>query len=177
MDYEKPDKSEISPEKLAANRRNCEQSTGPKTPEGKRNSCRNARKHGLLSKDIVIPGRENPEQLDGLRAELKEDLQPEGPTEEALVERIAICHWRLRRALRAEVEEIVGDSAKEQMFQPHTAPTPKSLPGIAATTNILRYEVTIHRQATQMMQLLANLQQRRKSIKLPVAQNQDSLEK
>jgi hypothetical protein len=40
--------------------------------------------------------------LDGLR----QDLRPEGMLEEILVERIATCYWRLRRALRAEVGEI-----------------------------------------------------------------------
>jgi hypothetical protein len=37
----------ISPRKLRANRENARSSTGPRTPEGKAQSSRNARRHGL----------------------------------------------------------------------------------------------------------------------------------
>ena len=40
--------------KIEANRRNALKSTGPKTPVGREKSKRNALKHGLLSKAIVI---------------------------------------------------------------------------------------------------------------------------
>src|SRR5215470_3200783 len=40
-------KRTTSPLRIAANRRNAQKSTGPRTPEGKDRSSRNARKHGL----------------------------------------------------------------------------------------------------------------------------------
>jgi hypothetical protein len=42
----------------AANRRNAQKSTGPKTPEGKAAVRLNAMKHGLLSKDVLLPGED-----------------------------------------------------------------------------------------------------------------------
>ena len=40
----------------AANRRNAQNSTGPKTPAGKTRSRRNALKHGLYAESGIIPG-------------------------------------------------------------------------------------------------------------------------
>ena len=54
MKNEPKAKKPVSPRKRLANRRNAKKSTGPKTPEGKRRSGRNAVKHGLLSRDLVV---------------------------------------------------------------------------------------------------------------------------
>ena len=40
---------------LEANRRNAQQSTGPRTEEGKRTSSLNALRHGLTSRIVVLP--------------------------------------------------------------------------------------------------------------------------
>ena len=91
---------------IEANRKNALKSTGPKTLEGKRAVRFNALKHGLLSKAVVISdgdGKESQEEFDELLSQLRENLRPRGMLEEMLVERIAVCYWRLRRAVRAEV--------------------------------------------------------------------------
>ena len=101
--------SKISAKQLAANRKNAQKSTGPKTPEGKRRSSRNALKHGLLAQEVVIlegDGAETQEEFDAFLIDLCEELQPQGVVEEILVERIATCYWRLRRAQRYEVGAI-----------------------------------------------------------------------
>lgn len=100
---------EVSLKKIEANRRNALQSTGPKTPEGKRAARWNALKQGILARELVIPagaGRENPAELENLLGRLRDDLQPRGVLEEILVEKIAVCYWRLRRVLRSESGEI-----------------------------------------------------------------------
>jgi hypothetical protein len=102
-------KEGTSPAKMAANRRNALRSTGPKTPAGKQAVKWNAVKHGLLAKEAVIPvgeGQESKAEFTTVLARLREYLQPEGVLEEMLVERIAVCYWRLRRVLRAEVGEL-----------------------------------------------------------------------
>ena len=76
-----------------------------KTREGKAAAARNAIKHGLLSKDLIITkGIHNEKQadFDKLVSELWKDLEPEGRLEELLVERIATIWWRMRRSARLE---------------------------------------------------------------------------
>jgi hypothetical protein len=99
----------MSLKQLAANRRNAQKSTGPKTPNGQAVSKMNALKHGILSREVVVRGRfvkESARDFDALHQRLWEDLSPAGPLEEMLVDQIATAHWRLRRALKAESGEI-----------------------------------------------------------------------
>jgi len=94
--------------KLAANRANAEKSTGPKSDEGKARSSRNSFKHGLYSKQLVLPG-EDPAALDALKADLRSEHQPANETEEILVNELAEQYWRLRRARRLEAELLSSD--------------------------------------------------------------------
>ncbi|MBN1816542.1 MAG: hypothetical protein JW828_04230 [Sedimentisphaerales bacterium] len=96
----------VSQKQLLANRKNALQSTGPRTPEGKARAARNSLKHGLLAKEVVITegeGAEDPQAFTALLEDLLEQFQPIGSLEEILVEKIAVCYWRLRRAQRYEV--------------------------------------------------------------------------
>lgn len=95
----------VSPGKLAANRRNAGRSTGPRTPRGKRRSSLNALKHGMLAKDLVLPeleGKDAAAEFRALLHALTDDLAPRGAFERLLVEKIAVCTWRMRRLLRYE---------------------------------------------------------------------------
>ena len=146
---------EISPRKLEANRKNALKSTGPKTVTGKRFSSRNALKHGLLSRDLVIrdgAGKESVEEFQQLLAELIGEHRPQGRTELSLVETVAVCDWRFRRALHAEAAEIASGQSCDVDFV---------LPPPHITDMILRYQTTIYRQKMQALQLLGELQQRR----------------
>lgn len=98
--------------RLVANQRNALKSTGPRTLEGKQVTRWNALKHGLLSREVVIragEGKESAVAFRRLLAQLRAELRPEGVLEEMLVEKIAVCYWRLRRAVRAEMGEIRKD--------------------------------------------------------------------
>ena len=95
--------------KLAANRRNAQKSTGPKTPAGKAVAKMNALKHGLLAKTLVVRGHQIKESTNELKKMCREfyaDLNPVGPVEEMLVDQIISLTWRLRRARAAESGEI-----------------------------------------------------------------------
>ena len=93
-------KRTMTPRRLEANRRNAARSTGPRTDRGKAAVALNHLQHGLLAEGI-IPG-EAPELLAGLRADLAADLHPVGTLENALLDRVALCLWRLRRVHRVE---------------------------------------------------------------------------
>jgi hypothetical protein len=76
-------------------------SQGPITLEGKRVSSGNARSHGILSRELLLPS-EDPAEFNQLLDELASELRPVGTLEHTLVERIAIAMWRQRRLVRAE---------------------------------------------------------------------------
>ncbi len=86
----------ISERQLAANRRNAQMSTGPKTEEGKETSRLNAVKHGLTAEAIVMPG-EIPEAFEALKAELIDEIAPQTAVEGSFVDHLAGLLWRLKR--------------------------------------------------------------------------------
>jgi len=102
-------KKPTTAKQIAANQRNAAKSTGPRTPRGRAASKMNAIKHGILSHEVLLSsrlGRESVEEFEALHQRFVEDLQPEGPLEEMLVDQIVTAHWRQRRALTAEAGEI-----------------------------------------------------------------------
>lgn len=90
-----------SDRRAEVNRTNALHSTGPKTPEGKAASSRNALRHGLLSRENLLRW-EDPAAFEEFRAVLLEALAPVGALEDLLSERIIGCAWRLRRLGHAE---------------------------------------------------------------------------
>src|SRR5829696_669729 len=116
-----------SDKQIDANRKNALKSTGPKTPEGKDAIRLNALKHGLLSKEILLPG-EDEEALMELGERLRHELQPVGELENLLVERIVASYWRLRRLGRVEAGifawELYGEFARraDRGANNHTKP-------------------------------------------------------
>ena len=91
----------ISPIQFLANQLNALRATGPRTAAGKAVSSANARKHGILSRQLIIEG-ESAEDFGALLEALLADEAPVGTLECALVERLAIGLWRQRRAVTAE---------------------------------------------------------------------------
>jgi hypothetical protein len=79
--------------------------TGPRTSQGKERSKRNALKHGVFSKQVVLPG-ESGTEFRALLGGLRDYFQPEGTPEDMLVEKLAVQFWRHRRSLLAERAEI-----------------------------------------------------------------------
>jgi hypothetical protein len=85
----------------AANQANALRSTGPKTQEGKAAVRFNALRHGLLARDVVLPG-EDVDAFEDLWNQTRADRSPVGPIEEFLVDRVVNAMWRLLRLGRAE---------------------------------------------------------------------------
>jgi hypothetical protein len=85
----------------AANRANALHSTGPKTQEGKAVVRLNAFRHGLLTRDVVLPG-EDADAFGDFLNHVRAELSPVGPIEELLVDRAVNIMWRLRRLAGAE---------------------------------------------------------------------------
>ena len=81
---------------IEASRRNGAKSRGPVTAEGKANSSRNAIKHGLLSKAILLKG-ESEEGFLELAETLFTEFEPATAFEESLVESMVVARWRQER--------------------------------------------------------------------------------
>src|SRR5215213_3742668 len=101
-----------SDKKTQANRRNALKSTGPKTPEGKDAVRLNALRHGILSREILLPG-EDEEALRELGEHLRAELQPVGELENLLGDRIIASYWRLRRVGRIEAGIFAWERSEE----------------------------------------------------------------
>lgn len=84
-----------------ANARNALLSTGPRTASGKARSRLNALRHGLLSRETLLPDDDS-DALQDLDKRLRQSLAPQGELESLLVDRIVSAVWRLRRVYRVE---------------------------------------------------------------------------
>ncbi len=157
-----------TPEKVVANQSNSLKSTGPRTPEGKAVASRNALRHGLLSRETVLPC-EKREDLESFRSRLWETVQPAGELEELLFDRLVSAAWRLRRAVVVESGLLDGVSdgfpdksqawkvAREWIGSAHYVQT------------VNRYEAALERSFYRALRELQRLQSLRAGGTLTVA--------
>ncbi len=75
--------------------------TGPRSARGKAIASKNAQKHGILSKDVVLE-TENRFEFDQLHSSYMDHIKPVGPVERDLVGFAVMALWRLGRVQRAE---------------------------------------------------------------------------
>lgn len=143
--------------KINANRANAQKSTGPRTPEGKENSSRNATRHGLTGKFLITP-TEDAAGYDTLLDDLMQAYQPANAAESLLVEEIAQSFWRLQRARRIEAEyfnmsgadPVIAFSCQQDRFD-----------------NIRRYMTSIERAYHRASEALAAIQKERRKQAQP----------
>ena len=90
-----------SPKQIAANKTNSENSTGPRTPEGKKMVSKNALRHGGTAARGLLPDEDGDEYARFCES-LHEAYAPCGPDQEILVGFIVDGVWRLRRLSRVE---------------------------------------------------------------------------
>jgi hypothetical protein len=122
---------------IEANRRNALRSTGPTTDDGKRQSRRNALRHGLTA-ETVIDGLEDSEDYRAFEAAVIEDYDARTAVERELVLRLASLLWRLRRIITIETallriqsditrerrDVLCGPPGKPEEAGPSTGPSP-----------------------------------------------------
>jgi hypothetical protein len=169
-----------SKKQIKSNRQNAKKSTGPRTNEGKEIASRNATKHGLYARDLIINSphlKESKKDFYHLVKSLCDDFLPVGDFEKYLVEKIANALWRSRRAPRAEAATI-NRQIRKMIFvtlsDPDTTPEEQnrddedkileySLPFRPSMMKILHYERRLDLQLSRSYALLICLQSRRKS--------------
>ena len=104
---------------IAANRRNAQRSTGPKTADGKAVTSLNALKHGLRSSSLAVPHLEDADNWEAHLTQTLKALVPVGYLETVLAERAASVLWRLGRAVRYESLIVTAsmETAPEDCFR------------------------------------------------------------
>ncbi len=186
-----------SKKQIIANRLNAQKSVGPKTDEGKEIVARNAIRHGLYTKDIVIDSphlKEDADEYDQMLESLIDELKPITDFQARLVEKIANCLWRSRRIIRAETANInhrlrdidyevdkvrdidhfrhgEDDSVEIEMEKEEhirrNITGINSIPDESFSMTLLRYEMRLDRQMTRAYKLLKFLQLQNVSDSLP----------
>jgi hypothetical protein len=141
-------KKELSSRKLEANRHNAQQSTGPKSVEGKQRSSSNSYKHGVFA-DRLFGNPKQPaidrEQYEHLYAGFMEHYDPIGFMENLLVEKIATESLRQTRLL-----------GYEQILLAYSASFETKSIG-----NLIRYDSALGRKLEKAIEQLEKLQAQR----------------
>lgn len=90
----------LTPEKHAANIANAQHSSGPRTPEGKAVSARNAVTHGLTAQNLVARTEDEKLEFALIREQAWAECRPVGHTEVLLVDRLVHARCSLVRVTR-----------------------------------------------------------------------------
>lgn len=134
----------VSEKRLQANRANAARSTGPKTAEGKARSSRNALRHGLLAKHLLV-GQENPESFHALLNMMIDRFSPVNDVEFGMIEEMTAAYWRVRRAWTIETEMLEAGVAN-QAPGPYNVRLAAAFGELAETSKLN----VLHRQETRL---------------------------
>jgi hypothetical protein len=114
------DSKPISEKRLAANRENAKRSSGPRTPEGKARSSRNAVKHGFRASSFAVVRLEDLDEVEKLKADAVACYRPVNSQELVAVERIAMAQQQIFRGARLDAGMFT--SAMNEVLDRYSAP-------------------------------------------------------
>ena len=141
---------------IAANRRNAQKSTGPKTPEGRAAVSRNAITHGLTAaRAVVLPDEQ--EEFDQFSAAMYSEWLPQTPTERYHLDRWIGCAWRLKRMGALEIAVLL-------------TPPPSNATGVTEDAS------TLGRAYIRWNRVLANLSRHERQLERSMQKAQYELE-
>lgn len=149
--------------RIEANRRNAQLSTGPRTEAGRAAASRNALRHGLTARHIILYD-ETAEDFGRFQEALRAALAPGDAVEEQLAERIVLCAWRLRRASRAEAALANAEASRYGEWKGAAAVHPGVVfeyGGAPALAALGRYETALERSLYRAYASLERRQARR----------------
>jgi hypothetical protein len=94
-----------TPAQTTANRTNSQASTGPRTETGKAASARNAIRHGLTGRTLIVRAGER-EEFERFQKDFQAEIQPRGALQIEVYGQLLLAAWNLRRISRVESELI-----------------------------------------------------------------------
>ena len=142
-----------SDRKVAANRRNAQKSTGPKTLSGKAIASMNALKHGLCARKPLIPG-ENEAEFVRFTTGWVDELRPAGPQQSMFAEQAILAAWQLRR-----VPQLEAGLLSQHMNQDGKHPFAMSAEGYQQLSRLDRHQAALQKTFDRAMKELRELQQ------------------
>ncbi len=149
-----------SKRRILSSRANGARSSGPVTDAGKRRSSRNATRHGLLSK-IVVLDNESPEAFEALLGQHVDRFAPADGVELGMVEEMAAAFWRMRRAWAIETstldKSIQNQSDSDEVDRIAAGFTDEA--AIPKLNLLHRYETRLHRIYQRALHNLRLLQE------------------
>jgi hypothetical protein len=163
-----------SESRIASSRANGAKSRGPKTAAGKLRSSQNSRRHGMLSKTVVLEN-ERPAAFSHLLAAFEAELQPANRVEKVCVDTMAVAHWRLMRLWGIQKAGLQSEM-RRQIDQKHdnatsTADAFRTLCDQSRVAGLLlRYETGYHRQYARALNLLLTWKNSKRTQETPCEQ-------
>ena len=119
---------------IAANRRNAQLSTGPKTAEGKERSRQNGVKHGLSGAGVVVPESER-ERIEARKAALEAEMAPRTAMGQLLVGQIATLSVRVETCFtRENAMTGIGSGTRSRRSTTSATTRPRPCSGRSAKT-------------------------------------------
>ena len=154
--------------KIESARANGARSRGPVTPEGRARSSKNAIKHGLSSRAIVL-SNESESEFEKLLESYLAQFNPQSEIEASLVEQLVAARWRMERVWAIEtslldLEMTEQEDAVDQKYESidevaRTALAFRALCDNSRTLNLLsRYESQFRRAGERALDSLLRLQ-------------------
>jgi hypothetical protein len=172
MSDETPTPETPKPTKAEIARANGAKSKGPVTPRGKAISSRNATRHGLRSKQVLLP-EESAESWLAFHRTYVDQFQPQTKVELDLVSIMATARWRMRRLTAIETSylthelntrrDIISRFVDNPDRDKSLAWTFNSVSGGTALPLLSRYETSLHRTFDRAFKQLQSLQERSKA--------------
>ena len=142
-----------TPQQILANTQNGRLGAGCKTEEGKAASARNATRHGLTSKTVVLADEDQAE-FDELVKRYRRQYSPSNPEQCFLIQQLAESDWRLRRARRLETT-FFNEHTDEEILNNREVGD--------ALARLTRYETAIERSYYKALKEVRNQMNSRKS--------------
>ena len=140
----------ISEAQLAANQANAQLSTGPVTEAGKAASSKNALKHGLTGKTVLLP-TDDASEYQHLLEVYNKRLAPATDEEQALVQSLLDSTWRIARIKNLETGILLkGQIELAKLYE--DLPAPRRAQLIQVET-YLKYEKSIRNLNVQEARL------------------------
>jgi len=144
----------VSDRKLAANRANAKNSTGPR------------HKKSLLAKAILIEG-ESAEHFYAFLDSVSAEFNPATPTERILIEKMAVSQWRTLRLWTIESSSINHEINRQLSATPDAAPSTRAMLAMRALGDtskqselLSRYEHRFDRQYRHALETLLRLREK-----------------